>query len=529
MLFGGLLMKSYVRNFSSLALAVCICSTSLTEATEPYRVVAASGGLSGVGNSTFTNFVWGAAFDPAGRISVRAETTGATGIWIEQPGSLAPALLWPGTAPGFPTGATIDHFSKFGPIAQSGYSTAIGSVVGGGLTGNTTGLFVSGPDGTFRLAERSGQPANDMPGVTVLPQGLDTLSNRDGDLLVQGQFIGGPLFGAGKAAIWLERGLGPELAFYTGMPAPGFSAGVVLQTTVSSKFGIEIDNDQRIAYGGVAGTSKGIWLFDPDAPVTTRLVARTEPTSTVTTFSQLSDLQLTQDRVVFQATVNSPGLIARTALLAETNGTLETIAKAGDLAPGLGPTDLFDVGTSFTVSNVAVNDQGNIAFAATTRNSLAPSIRNAGIWLDTPIDDPKLVLKSTDLPGNPSFVLAQLVMNDNGQMAFVLASGVPSVWFFDPVLGAQRVVSEGDVLSLILNGQSVSRTIDDIQVGTFQNDHLAASNYLSDSGQVVFVATFREGGTAVLAWSPVPEPGAAGLMASAFTSCFWMRRSRRDP
>src|SRR4051812_10248845 len=276
---------------ASLAFGMSVCSASTTKASGPYRVVASSGQLSGVGNSTFDSFFWGASFDSAERINVRAETTGPTNtlFLIDQSGSLTPALLSTGAAPGFPVGATIQGFEKFGPIAQNGYATAIGSVTGGGLTGNNSGLFASGPDGTFHLAERSGQLAFNMPGVTVLPQGLDTLSNRDGDLLVQGQFIGGPFFGAGKSAIWLERGFGPELAFYAGMPAPGFPAGVVLQTTVSSKFGIAIDNDQRIAYGGVAGTSGAIWLFDPNAPDTRRLVARTEPASQATTFSQLSD------------------------------------------------------------------------------------------------------------------------------------------------------------------------------------------------------------------------------------------------
>jgi hypothetical protein len=163
---------------ASLAFGMSVCSASTTKASGPYRVVASSGQLSGVGNSTFDSFFWGASFDSAERINVRAETTGPTNtlFLIDQSGSLTPALLSTGAAPGFPVGATIQGFGKFGPIAQNGYATAIGSVTGGGLTGNNSGLFASGPDGTFHLAERSGQLAFNMPGVTVLPQGLDTLS-----------------------------------------------------------------------------------------------------------------------------------------------------------------------------------------------------------------------------------------------------------------------------------------------------------------------------------------------------------------
>jgi hypothetical protein len=300
----------------------------------------------------------------------------------------------------------------------------------------------------------------------------------------------------------------------------------VLQTTVSSKFGIAIDDDQRIAYGGVAGTSSAIWLFDPNAPDTRRLVARTEPASQATTFSQLSDLQLTQNRIVFQANVNVPTFPTRNALLAETNGSLETIAKVGNVAPGLGPTDLFEFGiTNFSVERVAVNDQGDIAFAGGTLDSLVPNKRTQGIWIDTIDANPRLAFKSGDLPGSPSLSsLESLVMNDHGQMAFILPFGTESVWFYDPILGGQRVASEGDVLSLVLNGQTVSRTIGHLQVGSFQTDHLAASRYLNDSGQVVFVASFNEGGSAVLIWSAVPEPGVLGWHAVAFFAGFGIRR-----
>src|SRR3954471_8452322 len=148
---GGLLMKHQFWVCASLAFAFWIYPGSLTNASAPYRVVASSGQLSGFGNSTFDNFFWGASFDSAGRINVRAETNGgtATVFSIEGPAGLLPALASSGIAPGFPAGASIQGFGKFGPVAKNGYAAAIGNVVGGGLTGNNQGLFVSGPDGTF--------------------------------------------------------------------------------------------------------------------------------------------------------------------------------------------------------------------------------------------------------------------------------------------------------------------------------------------------------------------------------------------
>ncbi len=526
---GGSLMKLQLSVYVAIVFVLTSCIGSFSEASELYRVVAANGQLTGIGNGTFDGFFWGASFDPAGRINLRADSTTAHGVWIEQSGSLVPSLGTPGVAPGFPTGASVEHLYKGGAIALNGYSTAIGYVSGGGVTGFPRALFASGPDGTFRLAARTGQPAYNMPGVTVSVQGgPDFLSNRNSDLLVQGGYIGGPFSETGTQAIWLERGLGPELAFYSGMPAPGFPSGVTLQT-MASKLGVAIDDDQRIAYGGTAGTSRAIWLFDPNASVAHRLVAKTESASTVPTFSNLGELQLTKNRVVFRAVVNAPGTTASAALLSETNGSLETIAQVGAVAPGLGPDDIFDHNTAFDVERVAVNGRGDIAFAAITHDRVATSKRTQGIWLDSLDAEPKLVLQSSDLPDSPSLAfLGSLVMNDGGQMAFTTrASDLrDSLWFYDQQSGGQRIAAEGDVVSLTLNGQLVSRTIDQLQVGSFQNEHLAASRYLSESGQVIFVAVFREGGSAALSWSPVPEPCSLLLLAAGTTFRFRSRRLR---
>lgn len=529
----------------SLALACVSNEWARVQAMEPFRVVAATGEPSGVGDSSFDSFF--GVFDEEGRVVVSALVVDmndnyTSGVWFEENVGLSPSLVSGQQAPGYPTGVDLRAQVELAPTLPGGYATVTTQVFGGSLTTIQDAVYAWRPEGEWRLATYEGQAAINLPGVTVASVGaLSTsivLSNSSGSVAVEGEVFGlGTNLLDATPATWVDRGFGPEVAFHVGMQAPGYPGGAVI--TGLSRTGI--DGSDRVAVLGSAADNTGsrdsIWLFDPNVGrgggPDRHLLASVGNKVDGYTIQHLSDLQMAGGVVASLAVLEDDQGQQSQAILTDLATTPRILARQGDPAPGATPDAVFADGfyQRWTMSRL-----GDIAFQATAGSASGGVGYIEGIWVERAGQALELALPESAWAEAGSFLSPDnLVINDVGQMSFELVPppvrGGPSLggelWFFDPAQGARLVAATDDLLTLTIGGEVVEKTLLTIDVGGVHGRYLPADHYLSESGEILFRATFTDGSSALLVWTPVPEPSAAMLLGVVFLAGVATKRRAR--
>jgi hypothetical protein len=507
-----------------LAVVAGVSWSSCVDAAGQFRVVAETGQPSGISDSLFTNFIFGGAFDAANRVVIRGEAP--HGTWVEHPTGLEPGINDGLQAPGFPPGALIDHLYKGSPVGPQGFSTIVGTVHGGPVSGFPQAAFVGEPGGEYRLASFTGKVIDEAAGIAVagLLSSEQTITNFAGDALVRGGLQGGPLGATGVFATWIEGLDQSTIVAHQNTLAPGLSGGARFNNISSMEHAF--DDSGLVALAGVASGTLGVWAIDPKTPANNRLVQRAGVDSTGTVTSDIGQLLMANGHIVFHASVADPGQGAKPAILADQGGVLERVVTVGQPAPGYASLSSFQ---SINRDLTTISRSGAISYLATVADPTLPR-PGVGIWTDSADGPLSLALRLDALPGGaPQGPVRNLTTNDTGQLAFLALNPRPELWWSDAVLGPQLIAKIGSTVSVTLAGHPVSKTIEDVQVGGFLDSALGTARYLSDNGDVVFTARFTDGTSASLVWSPVPEPAAhalAGIFCAAATIASRRRRQR---
>jgi hypothetical protein len=490
----------------TLALCAVLGRPAAAAAAGQYRAVATFG----------QGLLVSPSFDAADRIVVG----NTTGVWVEESGNLLTKLSVGDQAPGFPAGTTIGALTMGSPVVQKGNPAIVAGIQNGPTV--TYAAYVDEPGLGLRLASYTGKIIDPAAGIQVSDLGFvghgstrapEPIANESGDVLMYGWLEGGPV-GARSVGAWIERPGGSQIVFHGNMAMPG----------ASSKFGdffgsdLAFENTGRVATVHHHSEGDGLWVFDAPGLTGGRLAARTGTVRNGILVGQINYIQMANWRVVFHADYRG--------VFVETNGVSELLAGEGRPAPG------FALGATFVSvhpEDTAMNSHGDVAFVAQVADPTLSGGYAGGIWRETRDGPVQLALNLSDYmapyPGANVPFVSQVVMNDAGQLAFLEQKPSPALWFFDAEAGPQRVAAVGEQIALTIGGMTTTKTIEDIRVGGFLASGLRPSRYLSNSGDVVFQATFTDNSRAVIVWSSVPEPASSVLaIVSAAGAAVWRRR-----
>jgi hypothetical protein len=481
---------SYAAACVAIAMGAMAQSATVAKAAGAFRVVAPINQIGFVSP----------AFDSAGRV-VLGDVVGA---WVEESNGLAPKLSAGSQAPGFPAGTLIGRLSMSSPILQKGPPAFVAE-----LQDHSYAVYVDEPGVGLRVASLTGKTI-DPSGVQVVDfrghgstLSPEPIANDSGDVLMYGRLQGGLLGGVGFGA-WIERPGGPQLVFHSNTTMPG----------IGSKFGdypsweLAFENTGRVATVNSFADGKGLWVFDAPGVVGGRLAARSGTVRHGIPISTISHVHMANWRIAFHG--------GERGVFAETNGVSELIAGEGRAAPGFGPGASYRF---FRPESTAMNRHGDLAFVGEVADPALPGGVASAIWVETVAGPVQLALNLGELlgstaPGSGLATARDVVMNDDGQLAFMGIGANGGLWRYDPVAGAQRIAAVGEQMLLDFGGAPTMKTISEIRVGGFLVSGLNPAQYLSDDGEIVFLARFTDNSNAVVVWSPVPEP--ASLMLAAW-------------
>jgi hypothetical protein len=159
------------------------------------------------------------------------------------------------------------------------------------------------------------------------------------------------------------------------------------------------------------------------------------------------------------------------------------VFRRGDLAPGVQGTHPGAKLDSANISSLVQNDAGQVAFAGTLVGGGVTTANDSGVWTGT-AGNLQLVLREGDVvPGTGGQTFGNTTgvnmhMNANGSLFIsnTLSGNNPSLWMWDPVLGLQR---------LILNGDSI-----EVQPGVFRtaSGQTGVSQFTNGDGRPFSIA-----------------------------------------
>jgi len=198
---------------------------------------------------------------------------------------------------------------------------------------------------------------------------------------------------------------------------------------------------------------------------------------------------------------------------------LRLVARTGDTAPGFRRP--FD-----TIHNPVINDSGHAAFAAKTQ--VGDTMSDDAIFSEGGGDGLRLVAREGDLaPGTSltfgDFSLAQPVLNDRGQLAFMaILSNFSELGIF-----AQNSMGELQLIARTGGQIDVSddplvtdlRTISGLRSG----QGLFFSGAFNNRGQLAFTANFTDGTSGIFVSDLVAVPEPRSLLLIVFSLLFTCR------
>ncbi len=297
--------------------------------------------------------------------------------------------------------------SAIGPSGHVAFSGAADISIGS--TENNTSAVWAGLPGQLKAIIRENESPVGFPDNVVFDSAAPA-RNVGTIVVTHSGFVGFPALL--KGAVQGQRAL---LAHVNGTtfgvireddPAPGFSAGTFVKGITNFSF----SDAGMVIMGQVASSSTpaslAIWFYDFQ---TVQLLPSPVAGCTPFFFST--------------ASINDSGEIAfSSSMLGEdnkdcsvpfgvfkwSNGNWDTLLAEADSVPGMSDVNFSLVGASAPLVPPMINDQGDVAFSAISKNpdSLA---QKGGMWIKDSSADPKLlVLDEETLNGNPNDIIAKL-------------------------------------------------------------------------------------------------------------------------
>jgi hypothetical protein len=406
-------------------------------------------------------------------------------------------------------GGTFDIFSPRPVINDLGH-VAFGAFLSGGTA--SRGVFLDAGNGLVAVA-LIGDVAPGTGGGTFTSVG-DPALNAEGDLAFSAGVLGGT--GGGGGALFFHSGGLLSVIATTQQMAPGTSG-------FYAAFGPNVsmnDSGEVAFHGNVSGAgnvSSGIFVEGGLSSRAVFLRAESTPAALPGTYSSFSDPAINDAGDVVALAAISPAVGPfTTAVVVESGGTDEIVARIGDSAPGTG------AGTysafAFAAAPPGINASGDVFFVSDVTGGTA----TRGLFVDSVSTQSALVLPGQPVPSLPgltyfSFALSRLTANDAGAVGWSSILGPSGVQ-------ALSVGASGDSAQLIAK---LGDPVPDTGGATYQL--LVDNPSINSDGAAAFRALLT-GGTATSAIIAAPEPAAAdsALVAVAMLA-YGAMRSRRRP
>lgn len=366
------------------------------------RTVARSGQAAPGTNQTFGTFISSpSSVNIHGDVAFRANFAhqGPEGIWVERGAQgLQPVALPGRPAPGV-SGKTFDYMGDSNPGTNAAVSSlsfnnagqiAFRATFTGGGYFNNDGLWLAQPDGTLEFIARSGNPVAGSSKPVVQIQHRSISLNQYGDVSFRGRYTTSFSNDAGLFSYF-----GPGTTSFVGQtfdPVPGESPRLFKEYAYDGGL---IDGAGRTIFKASPGTASGgytgdtgIYLFDGQLK---KLVRDNDPvpaTSGDVFFDGIYPFDLainSQGEFAFASSLRGSAVTTLNNL-AVFRGTAEgTVEEV--LREGTQAAGLAD-GVQFdSFYSPEINARGQLAFLASLRGPGISSLNDESVWVETPTGD----------------------------------------------------------------------------------------------------------------------------------------------
>lgn len=346
-------------------------------------------------------------------------------LWTELAGSVQLLARGGQPIPGQPPGTSFGFVQPFGLSVQPGFGTLFGAQVNT-PTGPREVLF-RGMPGSLTQLVRTADPATGLTGGTFAGF-FEPAMNSDGAIAFRAQ-VQGAVSGFG---IWTGQPGAITPVIVDGASAPGTPPGVTFSgigPPTLAAGGVVAASCYISGPGVNAFNSRGIWAGAAD---TLQLVARAGnpvpglPVGWAFSTTLNDPVCNASGHVVFKGFANMGITSTLECLWTSAGGTLSTIARRGDPAPGFLAGETF-----FTFDTLGILDDGAVYFTADVFRPGISGNANRGLWRRNTDGSIVLVLREgqtiTVAPGDNrtivSFAADLNVAGRNGRKANLLPTG----------------------------------------------------------------------------------------------------------
>lgn len=524
---------------------VWLCLTAqITYAGVTFRLVALSGQkANGAGRgSTFRLFNAPPVINGSGVVAFRGfyrasdSTDDIQGIWSEGSGVLRLVAREGVQAVGMepdvlyrPDNAFFDHLA----INNNGDVSFTSMVSGPGVFFNNARGYWGQRDGTLRLLFRRWSDAPDLEPVTRIRDLKRLAYSHTGELGIAGVFIGAANEGAHYNGIWMDIDGELRLAVREGDLVPetrhpgeyfdDFGNSVPYFNQNHQVVFVADGIYDRGGHLGLSFPTHGIWAGGPGSIRTIAREGDTAPGLGGSHFSTFRTYQMSDSgRVMFSA---NTGVSTRMGIWVETADGLRAVAYEEPLS-GIGENELYPV-TSRLYNRYYLNNDDQIALHASVGGPGVTSSNRDGIWLGG-VGDLELVVRTSD----PALGAGQGVyfnaidnlhaLNNVGQVLFsasLVGDGVDESNNF----GLWLIDSRGKPEMVLRIGQlfnvSSASSIPDLRVIKG-----FAPSTMNDSGQLALKIVFTDDTEGIFVVT-VPEAGAS-VVFLGLLGAYSVRRRR---
>ncbi len=404
------------------------------------------------------------------------------------------------------------------------------------------GPALADPAVSYRTVALSGQAAAGIdPGVSFAGF-WNPLIDEFGRVSFPGYLTGPGITTGNDLGIWTNDIGGNTLAVREGSPAPGTESGTTFQLLPTYWYGFGPDGTHSFgaALQGpnvTSGTNTGIW--SSQSGVLTRVAREGDQPPGFVSGSKFQFFDRPtascNGTLAFGSGVYNPDYPdhggQQNTLWSSRNGTLSTVARAGDAAPGSEPGMYFD---TFSIHS-AVTSQGDILFASSLSGPAVPYNGIQGIWFQSSSGMSLVARTYAPAPGPSSgfvygtFLTNSFPVNASGQTAFIAQVAQPEApygWEIGLYAGGagsmHYVVKEGDPAPGLPSGVKIDRfqyinnyiPIDDSGKIAIHAE-LSGTGVTSSNSDSIFQGTYDNLSLLVREGDPAPDTP-AGVLFSAF-------------
>lgn len=397
------------------------------------------------------------------------------------------ANLWAGTtnnvrsivpldnsAPGFPSGTTLETTTSNASINSSGQTAFRAGLVGPGIDDSNNSSLWTESSGLLRLVAQEGSQAPGTPAGTnftnfeLFYAGYLAL-NSHGQTAFQAELTGPGVDATNDFGIWSEGSGALELVIRKGDSVPQTPTGTIAENTLLQGFNAKGETLNRLSLSGPSiddTNNGGYWV--------------------------------------------------------EKQGELKKLIQFGDQAPGKDPGVFFAEG-DFSLSTSNFNNLGQSAFDVLLEGPGIDFNNDDSLWVGD-VDELSLVAQAGDrAPGAggahfSSFWASKPVINGNGQVVFrgFLDNGRRGIWVQDRKGKLRAVAIQGQELEV---APGDFRHVNEVDFIGFNGGVDGRVHSFNDRGQLAFLAELDGAqGIFVSNVGMIPEPSSLLLFCSGFSA-----------